>query len=108
MLALATQVDWVDVWRSGGLQGVIAILAVVGIVAGAKWFKSMMETTLADARKERDAARLANEAQATANRVAVETQASRFLESLKIRDDIQEKGFDEILRELRSTNPRRK
>lgn len=92
------QVDWVELWRAGGLPSVIAILAVVGIIAGAKWFKSTMEGTLADARKERDAAKVANE-----------TQANRFLESMSKRDEIMEKGFDEILHELRSTpNPRRK
>lgn len=93
-----TQIDWVEVWRSGGLPSVIAILSVVGIIAGAKWFKSTMEGTLADARKERDSARVANE-----------TQANRFLDSMTKRDEIMEKGFDEILYELRNTpNPRRK
>lgn len=98
MLLLLVQVDWVEVWRSGGLPSVIAILAVIGIIAGAKWFKSTMEGTLADARKERDAARVANE-----------TQANRFLDSIAKRDEIMEKGFDEILHELRSSSsPRRK
>lgn len=106
MYPLLIQVDWVDLWRSGGLPAIIAILAVVGIVAGAKWFKSTMEGTLADARKERDAMRVLNEQQAKDFRAAIETQANKFLESLKFRDDIQEKGFDEILREMR--NPRRK
>lgn len=90
------QVDWVEVWRSGGLPSVIAILAVVGIVAGAKWFKSTMEGTLADARKERDAAR-----------TTLEAQADKYIESMTRLGDIQEKGFDEVLRELRN-NPRRK
>lgn len=90
------QVDWVEVWRSGGLPSVIAILAVVGIIAGAKWFKSTMEGTLADARKERDAAR-----------ATLEAQADKYIESMTRLGDIQEKGFDEVLRELRN-NPRRK
>lgn len=94
-MALQTSIDWAEAGRVWGPLGIGFILLLVLIVAGAKWFKSTMETTLADARKERDAARAANEA-----------QASRFLESLRIRDEIQEKGFDEILRELR--NPRRK
>lgn len=92
------QVDWVELWRTGGLPSVIAILAVVGIIAGAKWFKSTMEGTLTDARKERDSARVTNE-----------MQANRFLDSMSKRDEIMEKGFDEILNELRSNpNPRRK
>lgn len=96
MLLLLAQIDWVEVWRSGGLPSIIAILAVVGIIAGAKWFKSTMEGTLTDARKERDAARISNE-----------QQANRFLDSLAKRDEIMEKGFDEILHEIRN-NPRRK
>lgn len=73
-------------------------MAVIGIIAGARWFKSTMEGTLVDARKERDSAREQNE-----------TQANRFLDSMNKRDDIMEKGFDEILNELRNNpNPRRK
>lgn len=89
------QADYEPILKLYGPLGVIFLLAIAGIVGAARWFKSMMETTLADARKERDAAR-----------TSLEGQANRFLESLKVRDDIQEKGFDEILRELRS--PRRK
>jgi hypothetical protein len=96
-MALQAQIDWTQVGQVWGPLGILAVLFLVLVVAGAKWFKSTMDTTLADARKDRDAARQANE-----------TQANRFLESLKIRDDIQEKGFDEILRELRNTTPRRK
>lgn len=89
------QVDWVELWRSGGLPAILAILGVVGIVAGARWFKSTMESTLSDARKERDAARL-----------ALETQANKYLDSMTNLGHIQQKGFDEILREIRT--PRRK
>lgn len=92
---MALQSEWESILKTAGPLGVIFLLAIMGIVGAAKWFKSLMEGALADARKERDAARAQNE-----------TQASKFLESLKIRDEIQEKGFDEILRELR--NPRRK
>lgn len=92
---MLAQVDWVDLWRTGGLPAVLAILGVVGIVAGARWFKSTMESTLSDARKERDAAR-----------TALEAQANKYLESMSKLGEIQEKGFDEVLRELRG--PRRK
>lgn len=95
MTLLITQVDWVELWRSGGLPAVLAILGVVGIVAGARWFKSTMESTLTDARKERDAAR-----------ATLEAQANKYIESMTKLGDIQEKGFDEVLRELRT--PRRK
>jgi hypothetical protein len=96
MIAQA-QIDWSQVGQIWGPLGLGFVLLLLLIVAGAKWFKSTMEGTLADARKERDAMR-----------DLVNTQANKFLDSLKIRDDIQEKGFDEILRELRNTNPRRK
>ena len=96
-MALQTQIDWSEIGKIWGPLGIMAVLLLLLVVAGAKWFKNMMDGTLADARKERDAARAANEA-----------QANRFLESLKLRDEIQEKGFDEILRELRNNNSRRK
>lgn len=95
MALLITQVDWVELWKSGGLPAILAILGVVGIVAGARWFKSTMESTLSDARKERDAAR-----------ATLETQANKYIESMTNLGRIQEKGFDEILREIRT--PRRK
>lgn len=94
-MLLQAQIDWARIGQVWGPLGVGFVVLLVLVIAGAKWFKSLMETTIADARKERDTARAANEA-----------QANKFLESLKIRDEIQEKGFDEILRELR--NPRRK
>lgn len=90
---LQTQIDWSRIGQIWGPLGVIAVVFLILIVAGAKWFKSTMEGTLADARKERDAARVANE-----------QQASRFLESLAKRDEIMEKGFDEILHEIRNSN----
>lgn len=95
MPATLIQVDWIELWRTGGLQGVLAVLGIVGFIAAAKWFKSTMEGTLTDARKERDAAR-----------ISLEAQANKYIESMTRLGDIQEKGFDEVLRELRT--PRRK
>lgn len=94
-MSLLTQINWETVGRVWGPLGIGFVLLLVLIIAGARWFKSTMEGTLADARKERDTMRQ-----------QVESQADKFLESLKLRDEIQEKGFDEILRELR--NSRRK
>lgn len=105
---MALQTEWESILKTAGPLGVIFLLAIMGIVGAARWFKSLMEGTLADARKERDAMRALNEQQAKEGRALLESQANKFLESLKIRDDIQEKGFDEILRELRDTHPRRK
>lgn len=88
--------EWGELLRTAGPLGVVFTIAVIGLIGAAKWFKSTMEGTLTDARKERDEMRQ-----------LAKSQAEGFLQSLKIRDEIQEKGFDEILRELRS-NPRRK
>lgn len=96
-MLLQSQIDWTAVGQLWGPLGIIAVLFLIMVVGGAKWFKSIMDGTLADARKERDTMRQINE-----------TQANKFLESLQLRDEIQEKGFDEILRELRETYPRRK
>lgn len=107
-MPLLLQVDWVELWRSGGLPAVIVILAVLGIAAAAKWFKATMEGTLADARSERNKEREDARAEREEYRKLIESQANKHLESLRLRDQIQEKGFDEILREIRSSNPRRK
>lgn len=96
-MLLQTQIDWARIGQVWGPLGIGFIVLLVLVVAGAKWFKSSLEATITDARKERDAARAANE-----------TQVGRFLESLKLRDEIQEKGFEEILRELRNNQTRRK
>lgn len=93
----ATSIDWTTVGQVWGPLGIFSVVFLVLVIAGAKWFKSTMDSTLADARRDRDAMRVINE-----------TQANKFLESLKIRDGIQEKGFDEILREIRDHGPRRK
>lgn len=96
-MLLQAQIDWARIGQVWGPLGIGFAVLLILVVAGARWFKSSLEATIADARKERDAARAANEAQAV-----------RFLESLRLRDEIQEKGFEEILRELRSNNTRRK
>ena len=90
------QIDWTQIGQVWGPLGVLAVLFLLFVVAGAKWLKGFVEGTLADARRDRDAARTLNE-----------TQANKFLESMARRDEVMEKGFDEILRELRSS-PRRK
>lgn len=87
--------EWGELLRTVGPLGVAFLVAVIGIIGAARWFKSTMEGTLADARKERDQAR-----------ATLEAQANKYIESMTRLGDIQEKGFDEVLRELR--NPRRK
>lgn len=93
---MAIQVsEWGELLKTAGPLGVAFVVLIIGLVAAARWFKSTMETTLTDARKERDAARS-----------ALDTQANKYIESMTRLGDIQEKGFDEVLRELRT--PRRK
>lgn len=93
---MAIQVnEWGELLKTAGPLGVGFTVLIIGLVAAARWFKSTMETTLADARKERDAAR-----------TSLDSQANKYIESMSKLGEIQEKGFDEVLRELRT--PRRK
>lgn len=87
--------EYGELLKTAGPLGVAFIVLIIGLIGAARWFKSTMESTLSDARKERDAARS-----------ALETQANKYLESMTNLGHIQQKGFDEILRELRT--PRRK
>lgn len=98
-MALLLQADWEPILKSYGPLGVVFLLAVVGFISGARWLKSFVTDTLTDARKDRDTARAINE-----------SQANKFMESLAKRDEMMEKGFDEILYEIRNSqsNPRRK
>jgi len=95
-MTIQAPIDWTQVGQIWGPLGVLAVLFLLFVVAGAKWLKSFVEGTLVDARRDRDAARALNE-----------SQANKFLESMARRDEIMEKGFDEILHEIRN-NPRRK
>lgn len=88
--------DTGELLKTVGPLGVAFVILIIGLVAAAKWFKNMMDGTLADARRERDVAR-----------TALEAQANKYLESMTKLGEIQERGFDEVLRELRN-NPRRK
>lgn len=95
-MLIATQVDWEIVAKTWGPLGVIFVLSVIGIVAGARMVKALILGTIEDARKERDYMRQQREREATA-----------FIQSLEKRDELMKEGFDEVLREIRNT-PRRK
>lgn len=88
-------IDWSVIAKTWGPLGVVFVLAVIGIVAGAKTVKSLILGTIEDARKERDYMRQQREREATA-----------FIESMNRRDEMMKEGFDEVLHELR--NGRRK
>ena len=86
------QINWELVAKTWGPLGIGFVLLLVLIVGGAKWFKSTLIGSLDDARKERDYMRQQRE-----------READKFIESLRYRDEIMRKGFDEILSEMRAT-----
>lgn len=88
-------INWTEIGRTWGPLGVIFVLAVIGIVAGARLVKNMVLGTIEDARKERDYMRTQREKEAQA-----------FIASLNVRDELMKKGFEEVLHEIR--NNRRK
>lgn len=96
-ILLQTQIDWSAIGKTWGPLGIIFVIAVVGIIAGAKLVRGLILGTIEDARKERDYMREQREREATA-----------FIESLQKQGQLMEKGFDEVLREIRNNHPRRK
>jgi len=94
---LLMQVDWDSVGRIWGPLGVVFVVFMLVVIGLFKLGQRLLTETIADARKERD---LAN--------ARYDRQAEKFIESLKVRDDLTQKGFDEVLRELRNSHSRRK
>lgn len=90
-MLLLSQVDWPELLKTAGPMGVIFILAVLGVVAGARVVKGLILGAIEDARKERDYMRQQTERQATA-----------FIQSLEKQGEMMKEGFDEVLREVRS------
>lgn len=88
-------ISWSEIGRVWGPLGLGYVLLLLMVVAGAKWFKSSLTSTTEDARRERDYARQQRE-----------RESDKFLESLRVRDELMKKGFEEVLHELR--NNRRK
>jgi len=91
------QVDWDAVGRIWGPLGVVFVVFILAFIGLIKLGQKLLTETIADARKERD----------TAN-ARSERQAEKFIESLRIRDELMGRGFDEVLREIRGNNSRRK
>lgn len=96
-ILLQTQINWGEIGRTWGPLGVVFVVAVIGIIAGARMVRNLILGTIEDARKERDYMRVQREREATA-----------FIESLQKQGQLMEKGFDEVLREIRDNHPRRK
>lgn len=95
MLVQAEQIPWEQAAKIWGPLGVIFVLAIAGFIYGVKWHKHFVETAMSDLRQDRDKSRDLNERQATNFLNALERQANTF-----------EKGFDEVINELRT--PRRR
>ena len=89
-MLFALQVDWDVFAKTYGPLGVVFMLAVVGIIAGAKMVRSLIMGTIEDARRERDYMRQQREREATA-----------FIQALKDQGELMKDGFDEVLREMR-------
>jgi Tfp pilus assembly protein PilO len=92
-----TQIPWEQAAKVWGPLGVIFLLVIVGVIYGAKWHKSFVESTMADLRTDRDKSRQLNEKLADDFLTALRQQAATF-----------EKGFDEVIQELHSQPPRRR
>lgn len=88
---LAQQIDWDSVGRTWGPLGVAYVLFLACTVAALKLGKALIQGTINDARNERDYMRQMRE-----------KEADKFIESLRLRDELMKAGFDEVLRELRS------
>lgn len=91
-MLIATQVDWDAVGRLWGPLGIVFVLAVLVVLAILKLAQKLVMGTIEDARKERDYVRQQRE-----------READKFIESLKVRDELMRDGFDEVLREIRDT-----
>lgn len=84
--------DWDSIGRLWGPLGVGFVLFILLALGLFRAGHKLLNETIEDARKERDSANARSE-----------RQADKFLESLKVRDDLMKDGFDEVLREIRST-----
>jgi|SRR6185369_10820922 len=107
---LLTQIDWsplLKVYGPLGLFCAVAILLVSRLLTYIqKQHKEHIEVTKALAEETRQAAQsLADDARKERDYVRQlrEQEVNRFLESLKLRDEKMERGFDEIVRVLQET-----
>jgi len=100
MLLFIQSTDWASVAKVYGPLGVFCLIAVILVWKGLlPYIKSQheaqvaaLQATIQDARNERDYSRQLRE-----------KEVDRFLESLKLRDERMENGFDEIVRALQDT-----
>lgn len=91
MLIYIQQTPWSEVAKTWGPLGIGFVFAIVLTAALLRLGKHLLTTTIDDARKERDYMRQMRE-----------RELERFIESLKLRDELMKDGFDEVLREIRN------
>lgn len=105
-----TQIDWGPVIKVYGAWGVVFAIAVLLGRALLKYIQKQHELHINAAQALADEAKKA--AQAVADdarkerdytRTLREQEVNKFLESLKLRDEKMEKGFDEIVRVLQES-----
>lgn len=96
---LLTQIDWTPILKTYGPLGLFCAAAILLVVRLLKYIQRQHEEHIQaaqalaeDARKERDYVRQLRE-----------QEVSKFLESLKFRDEKMERGFDEVVRTLQET-----
>jgi hypothetical protein len=70
-----------------GFLGIFSVVALLGIIAAFRWFKTLLTDTIIDARNERD--RMSAQ---------LDKQAGEFTEALKYRDDKFKEVADAIER----------
>lgn len=82
-------INWELVAKIWGPMGIVFIVFILASLWVGRKYNLSMESTLKDARAERDAARTLRE-----------FESKEFLNSLRNRDDKMERGFEKIIEAL--------
>lgn len=85
VLTFFQSLDFVSLWKAGGINAVVAVVFLVLLLGAAKWGKTILTDTIADARKDRDA-----------SRQLLKEMAAEFTEHTKREND----EFREALRDV--------
>lgn len=96
-MLLLQQVNWETIGKTWGPLGIGFVAFILIVIVGFKVVKQIILGTIADARQERDYARQQREREADA-----------IVGALKENSRVMTEGFDEVLREIRGNQPRRR
>jgi hypothetical protein len=98
-MSLYLQTDWPGLLKIYGPLGVFCGLAIIFVKVLLNYIKNqhrehvqVLQGQAEDARKERDYSRQLRE-----------LEVNKFIDSLKLRDEKMERGFDEVVRALQDT-----